>query len=269
MPSCRILASILAQGSVSMRIVRYHYQNQTAYGVYENDCVTPINGDIFGAYTFGEPPLPLSAVQLLAPIIPRQLFAIGLNYHDHVGELDFAKKLPTEPISFIAASSAVIGPNEAICLNDRTSRIDAEAELVAVIGKPCYQVSEAEALAYVLGYTCGNDVSNRDMQSQDGQWFRGKSYPTYKPLGPWIETDLDPSALAIEGRVNGRLVQSSNTQHLLFSVAKLISFLSAFTPLEAGDCIMTGTPQGVTQLHPADLVEVTIEGIGTLSNPVR
>ncbi len=252
-----------------MRIVRYCYQDQAAYGVYQNDGIHPINGDIFGTFSLSDATLPLSAVNLLAPIIPRQLFAIGLNYHDHVGELDFAKKLPTEPISFIAASSAVIGPQDAICLNDRTSRIDEEAELVAVIGKHCYQVSESDALAYVLGYTCGNDVSNRDVQSQDGQWFRGKSYPTYKPLGPWIETELDPRALAIEGRVNGQLVQSSNTQHLLFPVAKLIAFLSAFTPLEAGDCIMTGTPQGVTQLHPADLVEITIEGIGTLSNPVR
>lgn len=251
-----------------MRIIRYRYQNAINYGVYLGEDVAPIIGDIFGQYTVSDIRLPFASVQLLAPLIPRQLIAIGLNYHDHVGELDFAKKLPTEPISFVVASSAVIGPNEAIRLNDQTSRIDAEAELVAIIGKRCANVREAQALDYVFGYTCGNDVSNRDIQSQDGQWFRGKSYPTYKPLGPWIETELDPQHLAITGSVNGQVVQKSNTSHLLFSVAKLIAFLSSFTVLEAGDCIMTGTPQGVTRLHNGDLVDVTIEGIGTLTNPV-
>lgn len=252
-----------------MRILRYQYLGQTSYGLEQNGHIAPILGDIFGVYSVGSERIPLADVKLLAPVIPGRLFAIGLNYHDHVGELDFAKKLPVEPISFIAASSAVIGPEEAICLDDAQARIDQEAELVVVMGKRCYQVSEEEALQYVLGYTCGNDVSNRDRQSQDGQWFRGKSYPTYKPLGPWIETELAPDALAIEGRVNGKVVQSSHTSHLLFSVPRLIAFLSSFTPLEAGDCIMTGTPQGVTRLQPGDRVEVTIEGIGTLSNPVR
>lgn len=252
-----------------MRIVRYQYRGHIGYGLYQDEAITPITGDLFGAYTVSAVHIPLAEATLLAPIIPRQLIAIGLNYHDHVGELDFAKKLPTEPISFVASSSAVIGPDEAICLNDQTSRIDAEAELVVVIGKPCYQVSEEEALTYVFGYTCGNDVSNRAVQSQDGQWFRGKSYPTYKPLGPWIETELDPSDVLVEGRVNGRLVQSASSKQLLFSVPKLIAFLSSFTELLPGDCIMTGTPQGVTQLQSGDLVEITIAGIGTLSNPVR
>ena len=252
-----------------MRIVRYQYHGHTGYGLYQDESITPITGDLFGAYTVSAVRIPFAEATLLAPIIPRQLIAIGLNYHDHVGELDFAKKLPTEPISFVAASSAVIGPGEAICLNDGVSRIDEEAELVVVIGKRCYQVSEEEALEYVFGYTCGNDVSNRAVQSQDGQWFRGKSYPTYKPLGPWIETELDPSDVLVEGRVNGQLVQSASTKQLLFSVPKLIAFLSSFTELLPGDCIMTGTPQGVTQLHSGDQVGVTIAGIGTLSNPVR
>ena len=252
-----------------MRLVRNQYHGHTGYGLYQDESITPITGDLFGAYTVSAVRIPLAEATLLAPIIPRQLIAIGLNYHDHVGELDFAKKLPTEPISFVAASSAVIGPGEAICLNDSVSRIDEEAELVVVIGKRCYQVSEEEALEYVFGYTCGNDVSNRAVQSQDGQWFRGKSYPTYKPLGPWIETELDPSDVLVEGRVNGQLVQSASSKQLLFSVPKLIAFLSSFTELLPGDCIMTGTPQGVTQLHSGDQVEVTIAGIGTLSNPVR
>ena len=252
-----------------MRIVRYHYQGQIACGLYQDGQIAPMNGDLFGDHTVSEERIPFTDVHLLAPLIPRQLIAIGLNYHDHVGELDFAKKLPTEPISFVAASSAVIGPGEAIRLNDHTSRIDEEAELVIIIGKPCYQVTEEEALQYVFGYTCGNDVSNRAVQSQDGQWFRGKSYPTYKPLGPWIETELDPADITIEGRVNGRLVQAASTKQLLFSVPKLIAFLSSFTPLLPGDCIMTGTPQGVTQLQPGDQVEITIAGIGTLSNSVE
>lgn len=251
-----------------MRIVRYQYQQQIAHGLLESEAISPIQGDIFGEYTVAAQTIPFNEVKLLAPLIPRQLFAIGLNYCDHVGELDFAKKMPEEPISFVAASSAVIGPDEAICLNDNISRIDEEAELVVIIGKPCFQVSEEEALHYVFGYTCGNDVSNRAMQSKDGQWFRGKSYPTYKPLGPWIETDFDPENAAIQGIVNHQVVQSSNTSHLLFSVRRLIAFLSSFTTLMPGDCIMTGTPQGVTQLQPGDRTEVTIAGIGTLSNPV-
>lgn len=251
-----------------MRIVRYQYQQDHTYGLLDGEQITPLIGEPWGAYTLTQERLALSEVQLLAPLAPRQLFAIGLNYHDHVGELDFAKKLPTEPISFLAAASAVIGPQEPIRLNDHTSRVDAEAELVVVIGKPCWQAREEDALDYVFGYTCGNDVSNRDVQSQDCQWFRGKSYPTYKPLGPWIETDLDPEHLTIQGLINGQIVQSSNTCRLLFSVRRLIAFLSSFTRLMPGDCIMTGTPSGVTQLHPGDVAEVVIEGIGALRNPV-
>lgn len=251
-----------------MRIVRYQKNHHESYGILANDNIIPIIGDIFGDYTEGTP-FPAKDTALLAPLIPKTLYAIGLNYRDHVGELDFAQQLPQEPISFIVSSQAVIGSEETIILNEKNCRIDEEAELVVIIGKPCFKVTAAEALDYVFGYTCGNDVSNRERQRQDGQWLRGKSYPTYKPLGPWIETELDPSNLAITGKVNGQIVQSSNTAHLLFSIPEIIAFLSSFTPLQPGDCIMTGTPQGVCALKDNDIVEITIENIGTLRNPVK
>lgn len=251
-----------------MRIIRYHYQNTISYGHYANNQIFPIRGNIFGDYQISPYPLDFQLITLLAPVEPAQCFAIGLNYQDHIGELDFAKTKPTEPISFLVSPGAIIGPNQTIILNDPTAVIDQEAELVVVIGKRCFQVGESSALDYVFGYTCGNDVSNRQLQAKDGQWLRGKSFPTYKPMGPWIETELDPSHLTIQAKINDQLVQSSNTGELLFSIPKLIAFLSSFATLNPGDVIMTGTPKGVSPLHCGDIVQVQIQGLGTLSNPV-
>ncbi len=252
-----------------MRIIRFEHQDTVRYGQLIGEQIFPIDGDIFGEFAITAQALAQHHVKLLPPLIPRHLYAIGLNYLDHVGELDFAKQLPIEPISFLVSSQAVIGHEEYIILNEANCRIDEEAELAVVIGKNGYQIAESQALDYVLGYTCGNDVSNRHRQNQDGQWFRAKSYPTYKPLGPWIETSLDPSDLEITATLNGQIVQRGRTSQLLFSVPKLIAFLSSFTPLYAGDVIMTGTPKGVSNLQNGDTVEITVEGIGTLRNFVK
>uniref|UniRef100_A0A7C3ZQ89 FAA hydrolase family protein n=1 Tax=Archaeoglobus fulgidus TaxID=2234 RepID=A0A7C3ZQ89_ARCFL len=208
--------------------------------------------------------VPLSAVKFLPPVTPSKIIAVGLNYIDHAEELKMP--VPDEPILFMKPSTAVIGHEDCIILPHISQRVDYEGELAVVIAKDCRNVPETRAGDYILGYTCFNDVTARDLQAKDGQWTRAKSFDTFAPLGPYIVSIDDPSKLGIQTRVNGRVVQKSNTSNLIFDVFQLVSFVSSVMTLKAGDVIATGTPAGVGMLKNGDVVEVEIEKIGVLRN---
>lgn len=204
-------------------------------------------------------------VELLAPCLPSKIVCIGLNYREHAQELKM--KLPEEPILFLKPPSAVQDPGKEIIYPSSSTRVDYEGELAVVIGKLCKNVAAKDWADYVLGYTCFNDVTARDLQQKDGQWTRAKSFDTFAPFGPWIGK-IDPSDADILTRVNGETKQKSNTSDLIFDVPKLIEFISGVMTLMPGDVIATGTPPGVGQLQRGDVVEVEIEGIGVLKNSV-
>lgn len=209
--------------------------------------------------------LAMEDVELLAPCQPSKIVCVGLNYAEHAKELKM--KLPEEPIIFLKPPSAVIGPGAEIVVPESSDRVDYEGELGVVIGKRCKAISADEAQKYILGYTCFNDVTARDLQQKDGQWTRAKSFDTFAPFGPWI-SNIDPSDADIKTRVNGEVKQTSNTSDLIFGVPSLIEFISSIMTLEPGDVIATGTPPGVGRLEKGDVVEVEIEGIGVLKNRV-
>jgi 2-keto-4-pentenoate hydratase/2-oxohepta-3-ene-1,7-dioic acid hydratase in catechol pathway len=209
--------------------------------------------------------LAIEDVDLLAPCCPSKIVCVGLNYVEHAKELKM--KLPEEPILFLKPPSAVIGPGAQIVVPESSQRVDYEGELGVVIGKRCKAIASDEVKKYVLGYTCFNDVTARDLQQKDGQWTRAKSFDTFAPFGPWIAC-IDPSDADIKTSVNGQVKQSSNTFDLIFGVPKLIEFISHVMTLEPGDVIATGTPPGVGRLEKGDVVEVEIEGIGVLKNQV-
>ncbi len=208
----------------------------------------------------------LPDVRLLAPILPTKVIGIGKNYADHAAEM--GGPAPLAPVMFLKPSTAVIGPVDAIRLPPDSKRVDHEAELAVVMGGVVRDIPRDRALATVLGYTCGNDVTARDQQQADGQWTRGKGHDSFCPLGPWIETALDPADLAVRAEVDGEVRQDSRTSLLLHDVATLISYVSHVMTLLPGDVILTGTPAGVGPMSPGSTVSVTVEGIGTLTNPV-
>lgn len=250
-----------------MKIIRYSYQNKPGYGILAEDVVRPLAAPPYaGLHETGER-LPVAAVRLLAPCEPSKIIALGLNYRDHAEEMRLA--LPEEPLIFMKPSTSVIGPGEAIVYPRQSRRVDFEAELAVVIGRRAYQISAAEAGAYILGYTCCNDVTARDLQKKDGQFTRSKSFDTFAPVGPWIETaPADPEKITVEAFVNGQRRQHSHTGNLIFGVATLVSFISHIMTLLPGDVISTGTPSGVGPLQPGDYVEIRLAGIGSLGNPV-
>jgi len=208
---------------------------------------------------------PEPSIRFLPPVEPTKIVCVGLNYRDHAEELGM--ELPEEPVLFLKPPSAVIGHDEPIELPD-CGRVDYEGELAVVIARKCKNVSRNEALSYVLGYTCFNDVTARDLQRKDGQWTRSKSFDTFAPIGPYVVCIDNPSNLKIETRVNGIVKQSSTTSNLIFDVPRLIEFVSGIMTLREGDVIATGTPSGVGPLNKGDVVEVEIEGIGVLRNYV-
>jgi 2-keto-4-pentenoate hydratase/2-oxohepta-3-ene-1,7-dioic acid hydratase in catechol pathway len=248
-----------------MKIARFLHGPREAYGVVEDDRVRVLEGAIFGEFRLLEESLPLSEVSLLPPVMPSKILAVAFNYRSHLHEMP----APSNPELFFKPPSAIIGPEEAIVLPPGSARVDYEGELVAVIGRPTRGVDPDEALSYVLGYTCGNDVSARDWQQGDLQWWRAKGCDTFAPLGPWIATDLDPTNLELRTRVNGREVQSTNTSLLIHDVAHLISFASQVMTLEPGDLVFSGTPGTTAPLAKGDVVQVEINGIGVLRNPVQ
>ena len=221
---------------------------------------------MFGEFEVAESTLTRADVQLLAPVHPRKLVCVGLNYALHAKECNLP--LPDEPMIFMCSPAAAIADGDAIRLDSAEDRIEFEAEIAIVVGKRAKDVSKADARNFILGYTCANDVSNRDLQKKDGQFTRAKSFDTYKPIGPWIETELDPSNLAIKLWQNGELRQSSTTSDMIFSTDTVFEFISHIMTLEPGDIILTGTPSGIAPMRSGDSIEVEIEGIGRLTNTV-
>lgn len=203
---------------------------------------------------------------LTSPCFPTKALCIGLNYADHARE--FGLSVPDRPVVFMKPASALCGPGDYIIKPSMCRQLDEEAELAIVIGKECHEVDEAEADSYILGYCCANDVTARDMQPKQGQWTLAKGFDTFMPLGPYIETEVDPDHLAIECRINGKTVQKSNTENLIFKPRWLVSYLSQVMTLLPGDVILTGTPSGTSRMEVGDEVSVTIEGLGSLTNTV-
>jgi len=209
---------------------------------------------------------PIASVKFLPPVEPTKIIAVGLNYIDHAQELGVSA--PEEPIIFLKPPSALIGDRDPIILPNSSKRVDYEGELAVVIGKRCKNVPRKRAKEFILGYTCFNDVTARDLQAKDGQWSRAKSFDTFAPMGPYIAELEDASKLRIQTRVNGEIRQRSNTSNMIFDVPTLIEFVSSIMTLERGDVISTGTPSGIGMLKDGDIVEVEIERIGVLRNPV-
>lgn len=249
-----------------MKIIRCHTDQGDHYGVVEENSIRLLAGPPFDGIAFSGEKLALAEARLLAPCVPGKIVAVGLNYARHAEEL--AAEVPTEPLLFLKPSTAVIGPEEAIILPAMSRQVEYEGELAVVVGRRVKNVPEAEALDAVFGYTCINDVTARDLQKKDVQFTRSKSFDTFAPVGPWIETDVKPAGLALETRVNGKVRQTASTDMMIWSVPALVSFISRIMTLLPGDIIATGTPVGVGPLAAGDTVSVTIEKIGTLSNTV-
>ena len=204
---------------------------------------------------------------LAVPVRPSKILCVGRNYAEHAAEL--GHDVPAEPLIFMKPPSALVGSGEAIVLPSLSERVDYEGELAVVIGRRCRNVTEADAMGVIAGYTILNDVTARDLQKKDGQWARAKGFDTFAPCGPRLVTDLDPTDLAIKTLVNGEVKQHGRTSQFIFSIPRVIAFISRAMTLEEGDVISTGTPSGVGPLKPGDTVEVWVEGIGSLINPVR
>jgi len=249
-----------------MRIVRFDNKGQVRFGILEGETVTPLAGDCWNAEPLSGEKHTLGQVRLMAPLEPGNIFCVGRNYSEHAKEL--GNDLPEEPLIFMKPTASLLEPEGTIRIPLWAGRIDYEGELAVVIGKSCRNVSEQDAPDVIFGLTCLNDVTARDLQKKDGQWARAKGFDTFCPLGPWILKSAETKGRRIETRLNGRLVQSANTDMMIFPVSRLISHISRFTTLRPGDVIATGTPAGVGPMNAGDEVEVEIEGIGFLRNRV-
>ncbi|MGD9954536.1 MAG: fumarylacetoacetate hydrolase family protein [Candidatus Nanopelagicales bacterium] len=237
-----------------------------AGGITPESTFAPILGHPYGALELAGPPVPLQGLRLLAPTLPSKVVAVGRNYAEHARE--FGNDVPDEPIIFLKPSTSVIGHGEAIVLPEQSERVEHEAELAVVIGRLCKEVPLHRVPEVILGYTAANDVTARDLQRADGQWTRGKGFDTFCPIGPWIETELDPDDLELTCTVNGELRQSTRTSHMERRAHELVAWISNVMTLIPGDVILTGTPAGVGPLVEGDTVSVTIGSIGTLTNRV-
>ncbi|MFF5110135.1 fumarylacetoacetate hydrolase family protein [Streptosporangium sp. NPDC000509] len=254
-----------------MRIARFSTGDGVGFGVVDGgpgeEFISGISGHPFGPIQFTGERYSLSQVRLVAPMLPSKVVAIGRNYADHAKEM--GNEVPDEPLVFLKPSTSVIGSGEAIAYPTTLSqRVDYEGELAVVIGRLCREVPRERAHEVIFGYTCANDVTARDLQKKDVQFTRAKGFDTFCPLGPWIQTELDPSDVGIVTSVNGEVKQSSRTSKLMYDIPALIAHVSAVMTLIPGDVILTGTPEGVGPLGVGDEVSVFIEGIGTLSNRV-
>ena len=249
-----------------MRLVRFRFGDRIATGVVQGDAVRALAGTFFENPVPSGEEVPLDDVRLLAPVLPSKVVCLGKNYAAHAAE--FGGEVPEEPLVFLKPSTSVAGPGDPIPLLPISNRVDFEGELAVVIGRIARNVRAEEAFRYILGYTCGNDVTLRDLQKKDEQWARAKGFDGSCPLGPWVETELDPIDVHLETRLNGEVRQSASTSDMVFGVATIIEFVTEFMTLLPGDVIMTGTPEGVGKLEPGDKVEIEIDGIGVLMNPV-
>jgi len=256
-----------------VRIVRFALADQIAYGVVEGDAddhasltVTAIDGHPFAAFDRTSVTLPLSQVRVLPPVLPSKVIGIGKNYVDHAAEM--GGEAPATPVMFLKPSTAVIGDGDPIVLPPQSRQVEYEGELAVVIGRLAREVPHDRAAEAILGYTCANDVTARDLQRSDGQWTRAKGFDSFAPLGPWIVTDVDVSDVVIQTRLDGEVVQSGRTSQMVHSVAEIVAFVSETMTLLPGDVILTGTPAGVGPIRGGQRVSVSVAGVGTISNPV-
>jgi 2-keto-4-pentenoate hydratase/2-oxohepta-3-ene-1,7-dioic acid hydratase in catechol pathway len=251
-----------------MRLARFDYKGKIAYGIVDGEVVRPLVGDIFGERRTNGNHAPVDAVKFLVPTVPTKVLALGMNYRTHAAELKL--EIPDEPIFFYKPLSSLIGMRDCIQYPPQSQRVDYEAEMAFVIGKPARNVPVSRAMEYVLGYTCFNDVTARDIQFKKPpiEFVKSKGFDTFGGVGPWIETEVDPGHLSLECLVNGVVKQAGNTSDLIFGVAETLSYISSFMTLYPGDIIATGTPSGIGPLSVGDLVSVRLEGVGTLENTV-
>jgi 2-keto-4-pentenoate hydratase/2-oxohepta-3-ene-1,7-dioic acid hydratase (catechol pathway) len=250
-----------------MKIARLQKDGQAFYAALEGGVFRRIAGLPYDGVTFtGETYAP-GSVKLLAPAEPSKVVAVGLNYAKHAGEMKEA--LPENPILFIKPSTAVLAPGEGIRYPKAARRVDYEAELALVIGKTCRNVTVEGAKGYIFGYTALNDVTARDLQRQDGHWTRAKSFDTFCPFGPYVDTDFDPRGKRVQSVLNGQVKQDGNAGDMIYNVYRLIAFISECMTLLPGDVVATGTPEGIGPMQPGDTIEIKIEGLETLQNHVR
>lgn len=249
-----------------MRLARFLYKNKERWGAVCGQKIRLLKTSPFGVFALSKTYIPAEGIRLLAPAAPSKIILTGLNYKDHARELQMA--IPKEPVLFLKAPTALIAHEENIVIPRGAQRIDYEAELALVIKKKGKNIPLSSVSKHILGYTCLNDVTARDIQKRDGQWMRAKSFDTFCPFGPWLETEIDPAHLNIKTYLNGVLKQDSNTRNLIFSIPFLVAYISRCMTLLPGDIISTGTPAGIGKLRTYDIIEVEIEGIGRLKNRV-
>ena len=255
-----------------MRVARFAGEDDPQFGVIGDDdgveTIAVLKGDpLYAGLDLTGQKIPLDDVRLLAPVIPRsKVVCVGKNYLRHAAEM--GGEVPDEPLIFLKPNTSVIGPGESILYPSQSSDVHYEGELAVVIGRICRDIAAADAAKVIFGYTVANDVTARDLQARDGQWSRAKGFDTFCPLGPWIETALDPANLAVTTVLEGETKQDGRTSDMVFSVADIVEHVSSFMTLLPGDVVLTGTPDGVGPMEVGDTVSVTIEGIGTLTNRV-
>jgi 2-keto-4-pentenoate hydratase/2-oxohepta-3-ene-1,7-dioic acid hydratase in catechol pathway len=248
-----------------MKIVRIKSGDDIAYGVADSEGVLVYKGSPFVVWEPTEIVVPWSSVSLLSPVIPTKVMCVGKNYEDHASEMD--GEVPEEPLIFMKPATSVIGTNANVIHPPITSEVHHEAELAVVISKPARNIKAEDASQYIFGYTAANDVTARDLQRKDGQWTRAKGFDTFCPLGPAIETELDPlERLAVICKVDGEVRQAGFTSDMVFGVAEILEYITAFTTLLPGDVVLTGTPSGVSKVEPGEMMEVEVDGIGVLTN---
>lgn len=249
-----------------MKIIRFMYDDTPSYGFLNGETITKIDGDIFKYCYQTDRTVNINDVKILPPCEPSKIVAVGLNYARHADEM--GDEVPSYPALFLKPATAVIGHNDEIIIPEMSKQVDYEAELAIVIGRKAENVEEEEADKYILGYTCLNDVTARDLQKIDSQWMRAKSFNTFAPIGPIISDELDPNNANICLRLNGETKQSSNTSNFIFKPNFLVSTISKIMTLKPGDIITTGTPSGIGEMKAGDTVEIEIDGIGILKNTV-
>jgi 2-keto-4-pentenoate hydratase/2-oxohepta-3-ene-1,7-dioic acid hydratase in catechol pathway len=251
-----------------MRLARFATNNHIEYGIVDGELVRPVRGDIFKKPVPDGRPISIEEIKFLVPAVPTKVIALGMNYRSHAEELKL--QIPDEPLFFYKPLSALIGMGDSIQYPPQSNRVDYEAEMAFVIGRQAKNVPISEALDYVFGYTCFNDITARDIQFRKNaiEFVKSKGFDTFGSVGPWIETDVEPSDLNIECLVNGEIKQKGNTNDLIFGVAEIINFVSKIMTLYPGDIIATGTPSGIGPLSVGDTVVVNVEKIGTLENTV-
>jgi 2-keto-4-pentenoate hydratase/2-oxohepta-3-ene-1,7-dioic acid hydratase in catechol pathway len=251
-----------------MRFVRFIKQGSTEskFGWIYEDMVGEIEGNLFSEYRRLEADTPIEKVKLLSPLIPGKIVAAGWNYIDHAREFD--RPIPEFPTIFLKPPSSVIGMGDGIILPEISRQVEHECELAIVIGKKAKMILPEDAYSYIFGYTAANDVTARDLQKKDETWARAKGFDTFCPLGPWIVTDFEPADAMLTCRVNSELRQMASTRDMIFPIPSILAFISSIMTLNPGDIILTGTPAGTAPLEAGDVVEVQIDGIGSLTNPV-